>query len=73
MLFSVPESVKTPIDMVRLWMHECDRVYRDKLVETRDMEIYDKIQGDICKKFFEVNKEIEYTNVSLSKAGKCKR
>ena len=55
MLFSTPESMKTPLDMVRLWMHECDRVYRDKLVETKDMEIYDKVQTDIAKKFFEVH------------------
>ena len=53
-LFSTAECVKTPIDMVRLWMHECDRVYRDKLVDEKDMENYDKIQGDISKKTFEV-------------------
>ena len=35
-------------------MHECDRVYRDKLVEERDMENYDRIQQDITKKIFEV-------------------
>ena len=40
--------------MVRLWMHECDRVYRDKLVDEKDMENYDRIQGDISKKTFEV-------------------
>ena len=53
-LFSTAECVKTPIDMVRLWMHECDRVYRDKLVDEKDMENYDRIQGDISKKTFEV-------------------
>ena len=35
-------------------MHECDRVYRDKLVEEKDMENYDRIQQDITKKIFEV-------------------
>ena len=35
-------------------MHECDRVYRDKLIEERDMENYDRIQQDITKKIFEV-------------------
>ena len=54
MLFSTPECIKTPMDMVRLWMHECDRVYRDKLVDLKDMEMFDKIQSDISKKFFEV-------------------
>lgn len=42
------------MDLVRLWMHECDRVYRDKLVEDKDMENYDRIQQDITKKIFEV-------------------
>lgn len=42
------------MDLVRLWMHECDRVYRDKLVEDKDMENYDRIQQDITKKTFEV-------------------
>ena len=27
-------------------MHECNRVYRDKLVEQRDIDLYDKIQYD---------------------------
>lgn len=35
-------------------MHECDRVYRDKLIEEKDMENYDRIQQDITKKIFEV-------------------
>lgn len=53
-LFSTAECVKTPMDLVRLWMHECDRVYRDKLVDDKDMENYDRIQADITKKVFEV-------------------
>ena len=35
-------------------MHECDRVYRDKLLDEKDMENYDRIQADITKKVFEV-------------------
>ena len=35
-------------------MHECDRVYRDKLVDLKDMEMFDKIQQDMTRKFFEV-------------------
>lgn len=37
-------------------MHEGDRVYRDKLVEEKDMEMYDKIQKDMTAKFFEVSR-----------------
>jgi dynein heavy chain len=40
--------------MIRLWMHEANRVYRDKLVEEEDISLYDKILKDVVKKSFEV-------------------
>ncbi|XP_067673689.1 dynein beta chain, ciliary-like [Haliotis asinina] len=53
MLFAQPDCAKTPADLVRLWMHEAERVYRDKLVEEADMDIYDKLMKDVVKKNFE--------------------
>ena len=53
------ECAKTPVDLVRLWMHEADRVYRDKLVDVPDMETFDKLRQDIIKKSFEVH--LSYT------------
>ena len=53
-LFAMPDAAKTPVDLVRLWMHEAQRVYRDKLVDQVDMEAYDKIEKDMLKKSFEV-------------------
>ena len=50
----MPDAAKTPIDLVRLWMHEAQRVYRDKLVDNADMETYDKLEKDMVKKSFEV-------------------
>ena len=50
----MPECVKSPVDLARLWMHECNRVYYDKLVDNSDMDLYDKIQQDMTRKFFEV-------------------
>ena len=55
-LFAMPECAKTPVDLVRLWMHEAERVYKDKLVDETDMESYDKLSKDIVKKSFEVGK-----------------
>ena len=55
LLFSTPESLKSPMDLIRLWNHECNRVYRDKLVDDKDMEHFDKIQLDFNRKFFEVS------------------
>ncbi|CAB1338590.1 unnamed protein product, partial [Coregonus sp. 'balchen'] len=53
LLFSMPECVKAPAELVRLWLHECDRVYGDKLVDEKDMVLFAKIKGEICKKCFE--------------------
>lgn len=54
MLFSTSECVKTPVDLVRLWMHEANRVYRDKMVDKNDFENFEKVMREICKKSFEV-------------------
>ncbi|XP_041076181.1 dynein heavy chain 17, axonemal-like [Polyodon spathula] len=53
LLFSSAECVKTNIDMIRLWLHETDRVYGDKLINDKDKELFAKIQVDICRKTFE--------------------
>ena len=53
-LFSTPDSLKSPLDLIRLWNHECNRVYKDKLVDNQDLDQYDKIQLDFNRKFFEV-------------------
>jgi len=52
-LFSTPDSLKSPLDLIRLWNHECNRVYKDKLVDNQDLDQYDKIQLDFNRKFFE--------------------
>uniref|UniRef100_A0A8B9NN00 Dynein axonemal heavy chain 17 n=1 Tax=Accipiter nisus TaxID=211598 RepID=A0A8B9NN00_9AVES len=55
LLFSTPECLKTPVDLVRLWLHEAERVYGDKLVDERDQKGFGKMLVDTCKKFFEVS------------------
>ncbi|KAJ8974478.1 hypothetical protein NQ317_016132 [Molorchus minor] len=52
MLFTAGEAVNSQVQIVRLWMHESSRVYGDKLVETKDMESFDKIVGEVVKKGF---------------------
>ena len=52
-LFCSNDSVKTPKDMTRLWAHETQRAYRDKLAVSRDVETFDKAQVDILRKHFE--------------------
>lgn len=53
-LFSTPECVKTPIDFVRLWLHEASRVYGDKLVDEADIAMLDKTKFSVAKDIFEV-------------------
>lgn len=43
------------MDLIRLWMHETQRVYGDKLTDDKDVDAFAKIQIDIIKKNFEVN------------------
>jgi hypothetical protein len=52
--------IQSPTDLVRLWQHEAARVYRDKLVDEKDLESYDKLLKDVIKKSFEVKRGIIY-------------
>jgi len=54
-LFSTTDSTKTPMDVVRLWLHEASRVYGDKLVDDKDMEMLTKLKFEIAKNNFEVS------------------
>ena len=53
-LFSTPDCIKTPVDLVKLWLHEASRVYEDKLIDTKDIETFQKLKLDIAKAGFEV-------------------
>lgn len=39
--------------MIRIWLHECQRVYGDKLTDEKDIDSFTKMQADIVKKSFE--------------------
>ncbi|NWI20364.1 DYH9 protein, partial [Crypturellus soui] len=53
LLFSTPESLKQPQDLVKLYLHESNRVYRDKMVEEKDCGIFDKMQLEMVKKVYD--------------------
>lgn len=53
-LFCTSECLKAPPDLLKIYLHESNRVYRDKLVEEKDFQLFDKLQADTVKKFYEV-------------------
>ena len=54
LLFSTGETVKAPIELVRVWLHETQRVYGDRLLEEKDLDTLSKLHTDVVKKVFEV-------------------
>ncbi|KAJ7420209.1 hypothetical protein BTVI_22374 [Pitangus sulphuratus] len=62
LLFSTPECLKEPQDLLKLYLHESSRVYRDKMVEANDYGTFDKIQREMVKKFYDdVEETLEQT------------
>lgn len=41
--------------MVKLYLHESSRVYRDKMVDDKDLIVFDKMQAEAVKKFYDVS------------------
>ncbi|XP_069510616.1 dynein axonemal heavy chain 9 [Ambystoma mexicanum] len=61
-LFSTSDCLKTPQDLVKLYLHESNRVYRDKMVEEKDFDIFDKMQTEMVKKFYDdIDEMLEQT------------
>ncbi|XP_041102237.1 dynein heavy chain 11, axonemal-like [Polyodon spathula] len=52
-LFSAPDCLKQTADLVQLWLHESSRVYADKLVESKDSELFHKMLLDTAHKYFD--------------------
>ncbi|XP_058902457.1 dynein axonemal heavy chain 17 isoform X5 [Kogia breviceps] len=53
LLFSTTETLKIPLDLVRLWLHEAERVYGDKMVDGKDQETLRRVTIASTKKFFD--------------------
>ncbi|NWY46905.1 DYH9 protein, partial [Sylvia atricapilla] len=53
LLFSTPECLKQPQDLVKLYLHESTRVYRDRMAEETDCDTFDKIQWEMVKKCYD--------------------
>ncbi|KAI9209879.1 dynein heavy chain and region D6 of dynein motor-domain-containing protein, partial [Polychytrium aggregatum] len=52
-LFSIKETLKEPVDLIRLWIHEAFRTYGDKMVDVEDRTQLQKFAEEISKKSFD--------------------
>lgn len=47
---------KEPVKVVRLWVHECERVLADRMINDTDMTKFNEFRVTVTKKYFdEVN------------------
>ncbi|XP_069339031.1 dynein axonemal heavy chain 17 [Eulemur rufifrons] len=53
LLFSTAEILKFPLDLARLWLHEAERVYGDKMVDEKDQDTLRRVTVASVKKFFD--------------------
>ena len=47
-----PEAIKEADNFIRLWVHESDRIYGDRLVSFENLQTYKLVIADIVKKSF---------------------
>ncbi|GAB5581369.1 dynein axonemal heavy chain 17 isoform X1 [Prionailurus iriomotensis] len=53
MASAIPEILRVPLDLVRLWLHEAERVYGDKMVDGKDQDVLRRVTMASTKKFFD--------------------
>uniref|UniRef100_A0A8D1IYR5 Dynein axonemal heavy chain 11 n=1 Tax=Sus scrofa TaxID=9823 RepID=A0A8D1IYR5_PIG len=52
-LFASSECLKGPNDLIQLWLHESYRVYGDRLIDTKDCNLFQKKMLETANKYFE--------------------
>jgi len=50
LLSAKPESIKEPENFVKLWFHESERIYGDRLVDAANLASYRELAGEVVKK-----------------------
>jgi dynein heavy chain, axonemal len=52
LLVARPEAIKEPDNLIKLWVHESERIYGDRLVNAEHLVQYRALAADIVKKQF---------------------
>jgi dynein heavy chain len=47
----IKENYQEPLKVVRLWVHECERVFLDRLINETDIARYGEFKEQITKKY----------------------
>lgn len=61
LLRSSIEHFSQGMQMARLWMHECERVYCDRLVTVQDIKVFSEAINETAKKHF--GEDIDYSSL----------
>ncbi|KAI8853660.1 dynein heavy chain and region D6 of dynein motor-domain-containing protein [Chytridium lagenaria] len=70
-LFTSKETIKEPMEFVRLWLHETTRTYADKMVEFSDAQQLQKYQGRLRRRLAGLKKlldeaQLQYDEVNAA-------
>ena len=52
LLVAKPEAIKEPDNFIKLWIHESERIYGDRLVSSEHLNTYKALVFDLTKKSF---------------------
>lgn len=47
---AIKEYYREPVKVARLWVHECERVFRDRMINEADMAKFDEFRVAVTKK-----------------------
>jgi len=52
LLTAKPEAIKEPDNFVKLWVHEAERIYGDRLVDAGNLKTYKDLSAELVSKSF---------------------
>jgi dynein heavy chain len=62
LLVAKPEAIKEPESLIKLWIHETERIYGDRLVSKQHINIFKQELGSLVKKTFAKFNMTKYFN-----------